>query len=280
MTLHQSMSRLSSLLLVGSACVAACVAPVSRAAGLVPYDLEKFRPVLDDSELQAPTSSPAKIPRGQFDGQDNEYFFLDDSEQYMVFTVSGEANRSELRQETPEWQTSSSVEQALSARVSIPLPETNTLNQFTFMQIHDTADGLNKPLIRLTWQRNRDGKADHLWAAIRTPDDYGRPISSDNLSGIQVDLGPRPLGFFDAVIAVQNNQLTVELQGQTVIDMNVSYWDGLDNYFKAGVYLQDPGRATALFDQLDYGRFVPEPGTLGCVALAGLTLMRRTPRRS
>ena len=263
---------------VGLGLLCLLLSPTAR-ADTVPYDLAKFRPVLDDSKLQAPTSSPALIARGDFAGQDNEYFFLDPTGEHLVFTVSGESNRSELRQESGDWQTSAAVEQVLSARVSLPLPETDTLNQFTFMQIHDTNDGLNKPLIRLTWQRERLGQTDHLWAAIRTPDDFDQPISNDNLSGFQVDLGPRPLGFFDAVIAVQNNQMTVELQGQTVIDMDVSYWDGLDNYFKAGVYLQDPGRATAVFDQLAYRRLVPEPTAAAALAMLSVLSIGRSSRR-
>ena len=245
----------------------------------MPYDLAKFRPVLDDSNLQAPTSSPALISRGDFAGRENEYLFLDESRQHLVFTVSGDGYRSELRQESGYWQTSTTQEQVLSARVSLPLPETETLDQFTFMQIHDTGDGLNKPLIRLTWQRERLGLADHLWAVIRTPADPGRPISLDNLSGIQIDLGPRPVGFFDAAISVLDNQMRVELDGQTLVDIDVSYWDGLNNYFKAGVYLQDPGRGTAVFDQLAYARIVPEPTATGALLLvAALPLARRSSR--
>lgn len=222
-------------------------------------------------------SSPAVIKQGEFAGASNAYFFLDPTGRHMVFTVEGDSMRSELRQESGDWLTSTTAKRSLSGRLQIDIPETDSLNQFTFMQIHDTNDGLNKPLIRLTWQRDRDGLSDHLWAVIRTPDDPTRPISGDNLSSVSLDLGPRPTGFFDALIGVRENRMWVEIDGEVLVDMDVSYWDGLDNYFKAGVYLQDEGRATAVFDELAYGLSIPEPGTLAALASLGLVWpMRRT----
>lgn len=256
---------------------AACLGVFAFAttAAAVPYDLDKFKPVLDDSKLQAPASSPALIQQGDFDGASNQYFFLDPTGPYMAFTVSGDGMRSELRQESGDWQTSTTDRLSLDGRLKLTVPETASLNQFTFMQIHDTNAGLNKPLIRLTWQRDRGALEDRLWAVIRTPDDLGQPIALDNLASIYIDLGARPTGFFDASIVVHENQMSVEIDGQVKVDMDVSYWDGLDNYFKAGVYLQDPGEAAVLFDQLSYGVNVPEPASFVTLGLGGLVLLQR-----
>ncbi|MEM7627156.1 MAG: polysaccharide lyase family 7 protein [Planctomycetota bacterium] len=221
----------------------------------VPYDLEKFRAVLDDSKLQAPTSSPTMIEKGQFEGQSNQYFFLDETGRYMTFTVTGDSKRSELRQLSGDWHTSTSEPRRLIARVRLLVPEDKELNQFTFMQIHDKKNGdrgLNKPLIRLTWRRSRGGIKDHLWAAVRIPDDSTQPISLENLATNHVDLGPRPEDFFDAEIQVHNSRMTVKIHGRVKLDMDVSYWDGLNNYFKAGVYNQDPGTSRAEFETLRY----------------------------
>ena len=242
----------------------------------VPYDLEKFRPVLDASKLQAPTSSPALIPQGGFPGQSNQYFFLDPTGQYMTFKVSGDGNRSELRQETgTDWQTSTTDRLSLDARVRLAAPGNQTPDQYTFMQIHDTGDGLNKPLIRLTWQRDRGSMEDHLWAVIRTPGDFGQPISNSNLATLSLGLGARPTGFFDASIVVQDSRMRVLIDGQAKVDMDVSYWDGLDNYFKAGVYLQDPGEAAVEFDQVAYNVNVPEPASMLLLGVGGPALLRR-----
>lgn len=221
----------------------------------VPYDLGKFRPVLDASKLQAPTSSPTMINRGKFEGASNEYFFLDPTGQYMTFTVSGDSKRAELRQLSGEWDTASSMPQRVTARLRVFKPETPELEQFTFLQIHDTTNdpgSLNKPLIRITRRGDYRKTQDHLWAAIRTPKDFDQPISLDNLATLNIDLGPRPEGFFDAEIRVHNSQLLVTIDGKTVVDLDVSYWDGLQNYFKAGVYNQDPGTSVVQFEALRF----------------------------
>ena len=246
---------LQSLLYTVALLTGALGSPVWASEAPVPYDLEKFRPVLDDSKLQAPTSSPAKIEQGDFEGQSNQYLFLDETGQNLIFTITGDSKRSELRQLSGDWDTSTPTPQRLIARLKVFVPDTPQLEQFTFMQIHDKKNGnhgLNKPLLRLTWRQSRSGKTDHLWAAIRTPETTRQPISLKNLSSEWVDLGPRPEGFFDAEILVQNGQMKVILNGRTKVNKNVNYWNGLNNYFKAGVYNQDPGTSKVAFETLRY----------------------------
>ena len=181
-----------------------------------PYDLEKFRSVLDDSKLQAPTSSPTKIDRGDFAGASNEYFFLDKTGRFMTFTVQGEGNRSELRQSTGDWDTATETPQYLTARVRVLVPEDRGLEQFTFLQIHDKKndnEGLNKPLLRVTRHGRYRGTNDHLWAHIRTPKNFNQPISLSNLGTKNIDLGPRPKGFFNAQVRVQNSRMIVAIDG-------------------------------------------------------------------
>ena len=229
-----------------------------------PYDLKKFRSVLDDSKLQAPKSSPTLIDRGSFEGASNEYFFLDPTGQYMTFTVDGTSNRSELRQLSGDWDTASKTPQRLIARVKVLVPPEGSPKRFTFLQIHDKKngdDGLNKPLLRVASHKNREEKQDHLWAAIRTPKDFDKPITLKNLSGKHIDLGPRPNGFFDIEVRVQNSRMSVTLNGKTKVDMDVSYWDGLDNYFKAGVYNQTSGRSTVEFESLRFSESDEDPAS-------------------
>lgn len=246
---------LCALLLAATFATAMSSSPAQADDAKAPYNLEKFRPVLDDSKLQAPTSSPTKINRGDFAGASNEYFFLDETGQYMTFTITGDSKRSELRQLSGDWDTATSTPQRMVARLRVFVPETPSLEQFTFLQIHDKKNGnvgLNKPLIRLTRRGDYRGTQDHLWAAIRTPADFDQPITLDNLATLNIDLGPRPEGFFDAEIRVQYSQMTVIMNGETKVDMDVSYWDGLPNYFKAGVYNQDPGTSKVEFKSLRF----------------------------
>lgn len=245
--------------------VAAFLSVVTGAVAMgqgAPYDLKKFRSVLDDSKLQAPKSSPTLINRGNFAEASNEYFFLDPTGQYMTFTVVGESCRSELRQQTGDWDTASEKPQRMTARVKVFVPQDKQPEQFTFLQIHDKKDGnkgLNKPLLRVTRAGNRRGRRDHLWAHIRTPKNFAKPISLSNLSTKVLDLGPRPKGFFDVEVRVQNSQMIVTINGQTKVDMDVSYWDGLANYFKAGVYNQAPGRSKVEFESLRFSNSVDIP---------------------
>ena len=228
----------------------------------VPYDLEKFRSVLDDSKLQAPKSSPTKITHGEFEGESNEYFFLDKTGKYMTFTIVDSKNRSELRQITGDWDTSTEKPQRMIARLKVFVPEDKRLEQYTFLQIHDKQEGskgLNKPLLRVTRRGNHRDTQDHLWAAIRIPKNYEQPLSLKNLATKHVDLGPRPEGFFDAEVRVQESRMMVSINGETKIDMDVAYWNGLDNYFKAGVYNQGPGRSKVEFESLRFSDSDDEP---------------------
>nr|AYC81221.1 PL7 alginate lyase [uncultured bacterium] len=206
-----------------------------------PYDDPKFHPVLDDSKLQAPDSRTA-CAQGNFDGFADWYFYLyQGNNNYMTFTMNGDHNRSELRQMI-EWKTSTTSWKKMIGEVKLFFPSTNSLNQYTFMQIHDS-DGINKPLIRLAWVRQRSGKYDHIWAYLRK--DTGSTIDV-------IDLGPRPDGFFKAEIKVKSNILKVKINSVTMINENVSYWSNFHNYFKAGVYLQDDGSAKVQFKSLKY----------------------------
>lgn len=246
--------KLQRLLVSGCLSVLPVVSGHAESAGITPYDVDAFRPVLEESKLQAPTSK-ALIRQGGFAGQANEYFYVDPSGPYLTFTVKGDSKRSELRQMTGDWQTSTATPQRLIGEVQVFFPENESMNQFTFMQIHDTTDdpqSLNKPLLRLVWLRSRHGIQDHLWAAIRMPRDMDQPISLDNLSGRFVDLGPRPEGFFKSEVRVQANQMVVLLNDEEKLSMDVTYWDGLNNYFKAGVYNQDPGVSKVQFRSLRY----------------------------
>ncbi len=248
---RSSFVRCSAKLLLGVSLLAA--APSLHASNPdAPYNLSKYRPVLDDSKLQAPTSSTL-IAHGDFADKSNQYFRLDSSGKYMTFTVSGDSKRSELRQMSGDWQTSTSSWRKMIGEVKVfyPNSSSSSLDQFTFMQIHDSTS-LNKPLIRLVWHRSRSGQSDHLWAVIRIPANPNQPISSSNLATQWEDLGPRPSGFFKSEIKVKNNQMKVRINSVTKVDVDVTYWDGLDSYFKAGTYNQDPGTSKVQYRSLKY----------------------------
>jgi hypothetical protein len=221
------------------------------AANVPPFDDSTFWQVLDDSRLQGPGSNTilngdlVTGPPSPYDGYASNQFRLASTskDDYMTFQQSGDSKRSELRQ-LIEWQTSTSSYRKMIGEVKVFFPSTGSLNEFTFMQVHDSGSYPNKPLIRLAWIRNRDGFYDWLWCIRRT--------SVGSSTYIKTPLIPRPSGFFKAEILVINNELRVKINGSTKVDADVSYWDGLNSYFKAGVYLQDPGTAKTQFRRLNY----------------------------
>jgi hypothetical protein len=204
-----------------------------------PYSLDKFKPVLTISKLQAPYSkyNPLFATKyGKFKDVCNKYFYLQDN-RYMAFFMcqnENEHKRSELRFKY-DFKVSSKKANILEANLKIfPL---NQDKEFTFLQIH--ADStlrnvptINKPLLRIVWMKKYKNIYNHLWAVIRLGDEVYAHY-------IKIDLGKKKDRFFKVVIKVKNSKLSVSIDGENKIDnFDVSYWDKYYNYFKAGVYLQ------------------------------------------
>jgi hypothetical protein len=213
-----------------------------------PYSLDKFKDVLDISKLQAPNSHYNSLysrKYGDFEYYSNKYFYLQDND-YMVFFMCGNHNRSELRFQK-DWKTNTNKEKILDAELKIfPLNQTR---EFTFLQIH--ADStlknqptINKPLLRIVWYKTLHRLKGHLWAVIRLDDN----LLEKNYQ--KIDLGKAQKDFFNVKISVLNNILKVYVNQKLKVNKNVNYWDKYQNYFKVGVYLQDKGCSKVLFKKL------------------------------
>ena len=213
-----------------------------------PYSCKAFRGVLNVSKLQAPKSSYDPLysrDYGDFSDYSNRYFYLQDGK-YMVFYMCGDHMRSELRFKNV-WRVITPEPKILEAEVKLfPL---NERREFTFLQIH--ADStlkdkptINKPLLRIVWYKKLRGKRNHIWAVIRLNDS----LLMKNYQ--KIDLGQLPRVFFNVKISVLNGRLTIYVNGDKKVDVNVDYWSKYYNYFKAGVYLQDRGCAKVLFKKL------------------------------
>ena len=216
-----------------------------------PYDRSKFRAVLADAKLQAPGSKYNEkygVKYGEFDGVAHRYFYRDKSGN-MVFEMCGKKQRSELRFRT-DWSTAAATPKVLEARVKLyPMDEKR---EFTFIQIHadstlDDVPKINKPLLRLNWRKNYHGKKDHIWAHILSTNHITKSKKSPY---VKIDLGKRPSGFFNVKVEVRKSRMKIWVNGKKKVDMDVSYWDRFQNYFKAGAYLQDEGCAKVKFKSL------------------------------
>ncbi|WP_309384198.1 DUF7594 domain-containing protein [Cerasicoccus frondis] len=207
-----------------------------------PYDLTKFQSSVADCKLQAPGSTPPAVNQGEFADFADWFFYLDGND-YMTFTMEGYANRCELRNLT-EWPTNTSTAARMIAELRIPAITSTDLEQFTFMQVH-ASDSVDGPLLRLNWRDSRDGYDDHIWATLRT--------SVDPKESTIYHLGPRPDSLTDIEVKVQNSQLSIIIDGTTVLNnVDISHWNGFSNYFKAGAYINSPGYATTQFNSLTF----------------------------
>jgi len=218
-----------------------------------PYDYEKFQAVLDISKLQYP--DPLQVDYGNFAGFKAANFYAD-SNASLYFTTQKEVNeyktRSELR-EGRAWTTASQTGNYWVASLKCLKPAPG-VSAYTWMQVHGPNEPQihNYPLIRLQWIREyRDEQQvlqyDHIWATVIVSEP-GEMLIYKN-----IDLGPRPDNFFRAEVYFKNNIMDVIINGKVLYTSNVSYWEEVENYFKAGVYINrvgDGGEATTIFSEL------------------------------
>jgi len=213
-------------------------APTPPTEYLAPSDIPRFKPFLAECKLQAPTSSTAADVNSLNTGYTHDdYFYVVDGDK-IRFNQTGDSRRTELRY-LSNWDLTE-ADRSLHGRIDIV---EQTCDQVTVMQIHDDAnagDGPNKPLLRI-YKHNAKDPVNHLWAAIKT-DDGGSNTT-------HIDLGEDPGGYFNCDIRLVDGRMIIDFEGEEKVNMDVSFWT-YPSYWKAGVYLQDDGEATAHFDDL------------------------------
>lgn len=213
-------------------------APAPPTTYLAPSDIPRFQPFLAACKLQGPTSSTLADNSRLNNGYTHvDYFQVADGDK-ILFYQSGDSKRTELRHET-NWNLNDE-NRSLHGRLDVV---EQTCDQVTLMQIHDDANagnGPNKPLLRI-YKHKTKFPLNHIWAAIKT-DDGGSNTT-------HVDLGEDPGGYFICDIRLVDGNMIIDFEGEEKVDMDVSFWT-FPSYWKAGVYLQDNGEATAYFDDL------------------------------
>jgi len=221
-------------------------APTTPSAYDAPSDIPRFQAFLAGCKLQAPTSSTLAHNATLNNGYTHpQYFYVVDGDK-ILFNQSGDSRRTELRHET-NWDLTQ-ADRSLHGRLDIV---EQTCDQVTVMQIHDDANagsGPNKPLLRI-YKHNAKSPTNHLWAAIKT--------DNGGINTTHVDLGEDPGGYFNCDIRLVGGNMIIDFEGEEKVNMDVSFWT-FPSYWKAGVYLQDNGVATAHFDDLFEGDGTPQ----------------------
>lgn len=210
-----------------------------------PSDIPRFQPFIAECKLQAPTSATLRAQDALSGYSHPDWFNVVDGDK-VLFNQTGDSRRTELRYET-NWDLTQS-DRSLHGRIDIV---EQTCDQVTVMQIHDDANagtGPNKPLLRI-YKHNAKDPINHIWAAIKT-DEVG-------VNTMHVDLGEDPGGYFNCDIRLVDGNMIIDFEGEQKVNMDVSFWTW-PSYWKAGVYLQDDGEATAYFDDLFEGDGSPQ----------------------
>ena len=220
-------------------------APTPPTGYLAPSDIPRFQAFLSECKLQAPTSSTLRDKDALTGYSNPNWFYVVDGDK-ILFSQTGDSRRTELRNETNYDLTQ--ADRSLHGRIDIV---EQTCDQVTVMQIHDDANagnGPNKPLLRI-YKDNSRNPTNHIWAAVKT-DDGGSNTT-------HFDLGEDPGGYFNCDIRLVDGSMIIDFQGEEKVNMDVSFWT-YPSYWKAGVYLQDAGLATAHFDDLFEGDGSPQ----------------------
>lgn len=212
-----------------------------------PYSKREFQEVLKVSKLQCPTSKYDSLwgtHYGEFKGVSHRYFYLDENN-LVDFAMCGDKNRSELRFQN-DWNVSSENPKTIEAELKVK-PLDKKIEQFTFLQIHSdgTKEGaINSPLLRIVWKRNYKKESNHLWAVLK--------LDANESNYKEFDLSKLSDKLFTIKVSVVNNRLNLWFNGIKKLDsIDVSYWDKIPSYFKAGVYLQSDGCAKSSFDDIN-----------------------------
>jgi hypothetical protein len=215
-----------------------------------PYDFPKFQAVLDGSKLQIGYDETV-VDYGDFDGKKFPQFYAD-SDENLHFVISKEAEKQKVRSELHEgpnsWSTADTEGHFWVATLKCLKPKPG-ITSYTWMQIHGTNDTYNYPLLRLFWVRQRESIYDHIWAIIMVSDPDSEKIYEYR------DLGERPKDFFTAEVHIKNNIMDILINRQLKTTVNVGYWEDVQNYFKAGVYIDrtlDGGAVSAIFSDLHF----------------------------
>jgi len=223
-----------------------------ESTSLYPADFDKFKGILKNSKYQYPHDT-LTVSYDQYDGYKTENFYVDKNENlYFILTKEHDTpkRRNELREgpESREWHTSDADGNFWVSNIRCFKPKPG-LQSYTWMQIHGTSNTFNYPLLRLLWVRNRGGIYDHNWAIVI--------ISNPDEPKIYewIDLGKRPDTFFDAAVYVQNNLMEIKINNKVIKTYNVSYWETVENYYKAGIYInlfKDGGEGVVAFRELQF----------------------------
>lgn len=218
-----------------------------------PY-IDSFKYVLESSHYESPDGS-------QFVVNENfrsDSFYLD-RDQNLLFALYKEPNSQKTASQLIQKQTWHTSEDNGNYLISIArCYKPKEVDSYTWIQVHGVGKNdanrsvyYDYPLVSLTWERNMKDVYDHIWAVITK----SSPGVDEPKIYEWVDLGARPDNFFAAEIHIVHNIMEIKINHSTLSIQNISYWEDVPSYFKAGISLGsyiDGGEAGVSFSELRY----------------------------
>nr|QIH43234.1 polysaccharide lyase family 7 protein [Vibrio ziniensis]QOT69927.1 alginate lyase [Vibrio ziniensis] len=242
-------------------------------------EFAKFNNILSNSSLQRSNphlndgnKSNVANSHQLLSGYVDEYFYVDKSSENLTFTISGHKNRSEIRVNQNFDTAEPNIERTLSAslqpiNIQATLEKAVSGDEVTFLQIHNKGTDssghgyIPHPLLRITYEAERNGKYGHYWATIKL-NALDCRTSVESLASEcsnaykKFDLGEAKLKqMTDFDITVHESQLTIKVNNVEKVNHNIQYWSHLLSYFKAGVYNQyDDGDGINSWSQVQFAK--------------------------
>ncbi|MBR9727212.1 polysaccharide lyase family 7 protein [Shewanella intestini] len=257
------------------------IIPTPSGTHVSPANYSRFDSILNASKLQisTPNAKPGSkyelATDSNFSDVVNEHFYVDTGSEALVMSMQGYKLRNELRV-LPNFKSDlPSTFYHLSADV-IPINPREAMNNspskndaMTLLQVHNKGtfdDGkhgvgyIPHPLLRIVYEKSRQGYEDNYWAIIKNNNvncsakSGNRGTSECKNAYLRLRLGqfdPEQPTKFDVIVG--NKKLVIKMDGKTMVDHDISYWQAFLCYFKAGVYNQfENGKSEAHFYNLTY----------------------------
>ena len=152
----------------------------------------------------------------------------------MQFRMSGKGRRTELRQMRADGENywfDVSGSHRMRAVIALPTPEPR-MRSFTFMQTLCYKDGKHHQAVAVSYSRGSDGNDDAVSASVA--------FNESPSSRRGQFLVRRSAAANEYVLEINSSRVSIFYNGGEVLDEDLSFWEGYDCYFKAGVYVHEP----------------------------------------
>lgn len=249
---------------------------------VAPAEYSQFTPILSKSKLQISTANGVignkreVATDSNFTGIIYDGFYVNKDSQALVFTMSGNKLRSELRIKKNFRTDLPDTFYHLKATLEPVNPMESVKNsdflqnEITYLQVHnngfsqDAKGRLPHPLLRIVWKKDKNGILNHYWAIIKNNtlickgeegiSNKDKPECQGKNEYTSYDLGElKDKGTSDFEIIVGKQTLLINVDGETKVTHDIAYWKDVLSFFKAGVYNQfSKGTSQVNFYKLEY----------------------------